>query len=167
LGGISIASFAYADLFFRNSRFRVKTFFFGEINMEQETVIGYAFLEMPDPPESLSAGARAHWDELIPTIFDLKKARPADIPVLILLVEARSDVDSLQATLRAEGFCTTSAAGSKKSHPAVRTLENARREVLSLMDGFGLTPGIVQKAPAYSGHLHELSWRNKPDDKCE
>jgi P27 family predicted phage terminase small subunit len=135
--------------------------------MEQETTIAYAFLELPDPPESLSTAARAHWDELIPTIFDLKTARPADIPVLILLCEARSDVDALQVTLRAEGFCTTSAAGSKKSHPAVRTLENARREVLGLMDRFGLTPGITQKAPAYSGHLHELSWRNKQDDECE
>jgi len=42
--------------------------------MEKETVIGYAFLEMPDPPESLSAGGRAYWDELIPVIFDLKTA---------------------------------------------------------------------------------------------
>jgi hypothetical protein len=55
--------------------------------MEQQTTIGYAFLEMPEPPESLSTGARRHWDELIPTIFDLKTARPADIPILILLVK--------------------------------------------------------------------------------
>lgn len=135
--------------------------------MEKETVIGYAFLEMPDPPESLSTGARAHWDELIPTIFDLKTARPADIPVLILLCEARADVDALQATLRKEGFTTESAAGSKKSHPAVRSLENARSEVLGLMDRFGLTPGYTQQAPAYSGHLHELSWRNKLEDEWE
>ena len=132
--------------------------------MEQETTIGYAFLEMPDPPESLSTAARVHWDELIPVIFDLKTARPADIPVLILLCESRADLDALQATLRKEGFTTESAAGSKKGHPATRTLENARREVLGLMDRFGLTPGYTSKAPSYAGHLHELSWRNAPDD---
>ncbi len=43
--------------------------------MEKQTVIGYAFLEMPDPPESLSTAARAHWDELVPVIFDLKARR--------------------------------------------------------------------------------------------
>jgi len=128
--------------------------------MEQETTIGYAFLEMPVAPESLSTAARAHWDELIPVIYDLKTARPADIPVLILLCESRADVDALQATLRKEGFTTESAAGSKKSHPATKTLENARREVLGLMDRFGLTPGFTQKAPAYADHLDRYKRMN-------
>jgi len=85
----------------------------------------------------------------------------------VLLVGTRADLNALQATLRKEGFTTESAAGSKKSHPATKTLENARREVLGLMDRFRLTPGYTQKAPAYSAHLHELSWRNNLEDEWE
>lgn len=109
---------------------------------------------IPEPPETLSAGARGHWDELMPIIFDLGTARVADIPALIILCEARSDLDALQETLRRDGFCTESAAGSKKSHPAVKSLENSRHQVEHQMDRFGLLPGIyTQKARDYTAYM--------------
>ncbi len=102
---------------------------------------GFRLEEIPPPPENLSAAAREHWLELIPVIFELRTARPADIPALVLLVEMRADLDALQSAIESDGITTEAGSGGKKAHPALRSLEATRRQVESMMDRFGLLPG--------------------------
>ena len=133
------------------------------MNSELESKTRFRLEQIPEAPESLSSGAREHWDELIPIIFELKTARVCDIPALILMVEARADLNALQDTLRREGFTTESAAGSKKTHPAQRSLENARRQVETMLDRFGLIPGsFPRKAPDYQSYVEH--WRRMHTD---
>jgi len=133
--------------------------------MKLKTNIGFAFEEIPEAPESLSAGARVHWDELIPVIYDLKTARPADIPALVILCEARADLDNLQNAIREEGITTEAGSGGKKTHPALRSLEVARRQVETMLDRFGLIPGsFPRKAPDYQSYVEHWH-RMHPDGK--
>ena len=44
------------------------------MNSELESNTGYRLEEIPPPPETLSPGARGHWLELLPIIYDLKTA---------------------------------------------------------------------------------------------
>ena len=114
---------------------------------------GYRFEEMPEIPAGLSDGALKHWDELLPIIFELATARPADIPALVMLCEMRADLDLLQDTIRKEGITTVAGSGGRKAHPAMRSLEVARRQVLSLLDQFGLlAESFPNKRPKYSSY---------------
>ena len=114
---------------------------------------GYRFEEIPEIPAGLSDGALKHWNNLMPVIFELGTARPADIHALVLLVEMRADLDALQDTIRKEGITTQAGSGGKKAHPAMRSLEATRRQVLSLLDRFGLlAESFPNKRPKYSSH---------------
>ncbi len=107
---------------------------------------------MPEVPAELSDGARKHWDNIMPIIFELGTARPADIHALVLLCEMRVDLDALQGTIRQEGITTVAGSGGKKAHPALRSLEATRRQVENLLDRFGLMPGYTPQAPKYSNY---------------
>jgi P27 family predicted phage terminase small subunit len=119
-----------------------------------ESKTGFRLEEIPPPPESLSPGAVAHWLELLPIIFELGTARVCDIPALILLCEARADLDALQSAIRSEGITTEAGSGGRKANPALRSLEVALRQVETMLDRFGLIPGsFPRKAPSYADHL--------------
>ena len=114
---------------------------------------GFRFEEMPEIPAGLSDGALKHWNNLMPVIFELGTARPTDIPALVMLCEMRADLDLLQDTIRKEGITTVAGSGGRKAHPAMRSLEVARRQVLSLLDQFGLLAGsFPHKQPKYSNY---------------
>lgn len=121
---------------------------------ELESKTGFRLEEIPPPPETLSPAAAAHWLELLPIIFELRTARVCDIPALILMVEARADLDSLQSAIRSEGITTEAGSGGKKAHPALRSLEATRRQVESQMGSFGLMPGShAHRVTTYAAYL--------------
>ena len=72
----------------------------------EESKTRFRLEEIPPPPETLSPGAREHWLELIPLVFELRTARVCDIPALVLMCEARADLDALQSAIRTEGHTT-------------------------------------------------------------
>jgi P27 family predicted phage terminase small subunit len=164
-GGIPSDSIAHAFSFFRKSKFTPKTFFSGVHKMTQlKSNTGYRLEEIPPAPDSLSAGAREHWAELIPLVFELGTARNCDVPALVLLCEARSDLDSLQNAIREKGHTTTAGSGGKKANPAQRALEATRRQVENQMGSFGLMPGSrAHRVTAYADYLDHWH-RMHPDD---
>ena len=130
---------------------------------ELDTNIGYAFEEMPEMPEmpeSLSEPACHHWNEVMPVIFDLKSARPADNPALIILCEAMADLDAMQASIRQDGFTHTAPSGAVKGHPALRGLEVTRSKVEHLLNQFDLMPSQY-RVPKYADYLKEVEWQKK------
>ena len=68
--------------------------------MELDSKARYRLEEVPPPPKTLSPSAREHWLNLLPIIVELGTARNCDIEGLTLMVEARADLDLIQASLR-------------------------------------------------------------------
>ena len=128
--------------------------------MDLKPSTGFAFDELPEMPESLSEPARQHWNELIPLIHDLKNARPADIPILIVMCEALADLNAMQASIRRDGFTSTTPTGAVKGHPALRGLEACRNKVEHLMDQFGLMPSGY-RLRSYAEYLKEVERRKQ------
>jgi len=127
---------------------------------------GFAFEELPEMPESLSEPARQHWNELIPLIYNLNRARPADIPILIILCEAVADLNAMQASLRRDGFTSKTPTGAVKGNPVLRGLETCRSKVEHLMDQFGLMPGGY-RLRSYAEYLEEVEHRKQREAERE
>jgi P27 family predicted phage terminase small subunit len=120
----------------------------------------YRLEQLPEPPDSLSQGARQQWKVLMPTIFELGTARPADLPAIAMLCEIYADINRMEEILRTEGFTVEAGSGGIKSHPATKCLEGARRQAQQLMDQFGLLPGsMAHQAPK----INEYRWRRHYD----
>jgi len=117
--------------------------------MNNENHTDCRFEVMPPAPDSLSEGALKHWAALLPAIVELETGRPADIPVLVMLVEMMADVDALQDAIRQEGHTIEAGSGGRKAHPALRSLEATRRQAQDLLGKFGLMPGCTPRAANY------------------
>ena len=116
----------------------------------------YRLREIPDPPDTLSAGGRKEWTTLAKQIYELRTARPADVRLLEVLCELLSDISVLQETIRADGLTIEAGSGGRKGHPGLASLEKARRHAQNLLDQFGLTPGtITLQAPEYQEYRHK------------
>jgi len=110
---------------------------------------GYRLSEIPEPPDSMSEGGRREWHSLAKTLYELRTARPADLRLLELLCEILADISALEETIRKDGYTTEAGSGGKKGHPALASLEKARRQAQNLLDRFGLVPGYTPKAPKH------------------
>jgi len=73
---------------------------------------GFRLEAIPEPPVPLSEGAAAEWPRLASMVYQLGRARAADLRALALLAELLADVRALENAIRHEGIATKSAAGS-------------------------------------------------------
>jgi len=101
----------------------------------------YRLESIPEPPDTLSVGAEREWKAILPVIFELQMARPADLRTLELLCEILADINTLQQTVRRDGILIHTGTESYKCHPAQKSLEVARRQAQNLLDKFDLVPG--------------------------
>ena len=120
----------------------------------------YRLESVPEPPDTLSAGAEQEWKAIAPVIFDLRTARPADLRTLELLCEILADISTLQETIHKDGILIGTGTDSYKTHPAQKSLEVARRQAQNLLDKFGLVPGsgarrAAKFEPGTHKHLYE------------
>jgi P27 family predicted phage terminase small subunit len=101
---------------------------------------GEALREAPPPPEGMSERACAAWEVLAGETVALNVLTSADLPMLALLAETQATAAELEATIRAEGFTIPTAAGGRKSHPALRALESTRNAAGRFLPHLGLSP---------------------------
>jgi len=101
----------------------------------------YRLESIPEPPDTLSVGAEQEWKAIVPVIYELQTARPADLRTLELLCEILADINTLQETVRRDGILIGTGTDSYKTHPAQKSLEVARRQAQNLLDKFDLVPG--------------------------
>ena len=119
----------------------------------------YQLSEIPEPPDSVSNGARIEWLALAKTVFELQTARPADLRTFELMCELLADINSLQETIRSEGYTVEAGSGGRKGHPGLASLEKARRQAQSLLDQFGLVPGgRTIRAPKFEAGPHKYRY---------
>jgi P27 family predicted phage terminase small subunit len=111
----------------------------------------YRLESIPEPPDTLSAGAKQEWKVLSPIIYELQTARPADLRTLELLVELLADINTLQETVRTDGVLIGTGTESYKTHPAQKSLEIARRQAQ------------IMGRPRKPIELHRLSGADKKD----
>ncbi len=101
-------------------------------------------LTAPRPPKHLSERAAREWRRLAPLVVGLGTMTAADFPALELLAATMATAAHASETIELEGLSTTTADGSKKSHPALRVLERARSQARALLADFGLNPRARQ-----------------------
>jgi P27 family predicted phage terminase small subunit len=103
----------------------------------------------PEPPSTLSNGARLEWLKLAPVAVELGTITAGDLRSFELLVETLAGASELQSLVSAEGLLIPAANGEKKANPAQRSLETARTQAARLLTEFGMTPksrNYVQRA---------------------
>jgi P27 family predicted phage terminase small subunit len=95
------------------------------------------------PPAHLSPVGAAEWARLAPSATTAGTLTAGTARAFELLCETLATERAATAIVAAQGICVVSAAKTTKPHPAVRTLEVARGQVLPLLRRFGLLPGRV------------------------
>ncbi len=126
-----------------------------------ENFPAYRLTCVPLPPNTLSEDAREDWKLLATQIYQLRTARPVDLRLLEMLCEISADIRALQKTIRIDGYTIEAGSGGRKGHPALASLEKARRHAQNLLDLFGLTPGTyTPKAPKYHAHNHQTNYED-------
>ena len=113
---------------------------------------GYRLESVPEAPDTLSAGGKREWKAIVPVIFEIRTARPADLRTLELLCEILSDISTLHAVIRKDGILIGTGTDSYKTHPAQKSLEVARRQAQNLLDKFGLVPEGNQARKFYASN---------------
>jgi P27 family predicted phage terminase small subunit len=134
--------------------------FFWRIDMnEPHKHPSYRLSEIPEPPGTMSEGARQEWNSLAKTLYELRTARPADLRLLELLCEILADISVLEKTIRTDGYTVEAGSGGRKGHPALASLEKARRQAQNLLGRFGLVPGTCTvKAPKFHAYNHKTNY---------
>ena len=120
----------------------------------------YRLESIPEPPAALSECGKQEWNAIVPVIYELQTARPADLRTLELLCEILADINTLQETVRKDGILIGTGTDSYKTHPAQKSLEVARRQAQNLLDGFGLVPGLrARRVGKYEAGPHNARYR--------
>ncbi len=120
-----------------------------------ENFPAYRLASIPPAPDTLSHGARQEWVTLAKQIYQLQTGRPADLRSLELLCEVLAEISVLQETINSEGYTVEAGSGGRKGHPALTSLERARRHAQNLLDKFGLVPGSkAKRAPKFDSERY-------------
>ena len=107
---------------------------------DKATLAGVRLTEAPEPPDTLSNGARVEWQSLAPVLVELGTICRGDLRAFEQLCETLSTANALQAVIAAEGILLKMGNGSYKTNPAQKSLETARNQAARLYTEFGLTP---------------------------
>jgi P27 family predicted phage terminase small subunit len=115
---------------------------------------GERLTEAPEPPDTLSLGARQEWIALAPVLVELGTLCRGDLRAFEQLCETLATANSLQAIIQAEGVLLKMGNGGFKTNPAMKSLEVARNQAARLFTEYGLTPkarNYVSRAPEPKG----------------
>lgn len=111
---------------------------------------GERLTEAPEPPDTLSRGAKQEWQGLACVLVELGVLTLADLRTLALLCETLATVTELENTIQREGFTIAAATGGHKAHPALKALETTRNAAHRMLGDYGLHPkarNYVSRAP--------------------
>lgn len=104
---------------------------------------------MPDPPATLSDGARRHWFGLVPILASMGILFRADSLAFVELCETAAEIDDYRADIRKKGryqvVKTKSGAKFERQRPVVANLADASRRLKTWLIDFGLTPAARSK----------------------
>lgn len=123
----------------------------GTLRNGRKTAVAHTRLtRVPAPPERLSDGARDEWRRLAPPLVAARTLTAADLRALEMLTETLATADAMAQVVRTEGTTIEVGSGTRKAHPALQALAQARAQAHRLLCDFGLTPrsrGAIDAAP--------------------
>lgn len=94
----------------------------------------------PAPPERLSEAARDEWRRLAPLLVTAGTLTAADLRALELLADTLATAGEMAQVVRDQGSTIEVGSGTRKAHPALQALAQARAQAHRLLSDFGLTP---------------------------
>lgn len=100
---------------------------------------GFARLA-PEPPEWLSAEARAEWDRVVPELQRLELLKIPDRAALTAYCETWSRLVTALMEVKVDGLTVTGSQGQPVKNPAVAIAEMAGKELRAWCAEFGFTP---------------------------
>jgi P27 family predicted phage terminase small subunit len=107
----------------------------------------------PKMPTHLSKAAKAEWRRLVPLLLERGSLTDADSAVLSIYAENYSRWLAAKADVEANGLTIVIsvldkhgvAVTTRKTNPALRTLENCERSLRAFLREFGMTPATRER----------------------
>src|SRR4051794_14934189 len=106
-------------------------------------------------PQTLTAAARAEWQELAPVAQRLGTLTATTARSFELLVETLATERTARELVAEAGITVSTGRGGVKPHPAVRTMETARVQAAALLRLFRLDPGNPRKTATDDDDKHK------------
>jgi P27 family predicted phage terminase small subunit len=100
------------------------------------------------PPKSLGSEAAAFWRRTAKILKPQGRLTAADAAAFERLCVAWAAVGEIDAILRAEGWTVATAAGGVKPHPAAALRQAEMKNLIALLDRFGLNPAARLRVPS-------------------
>lgn len=109
----------------------------------------------PEPPDSLSDGAREEWDRIVPGLDQLDLLKPEDYAALVEHCETWATYIACVGLVRRDGIVLVNPENGRiYKNPALAAAEAAGAQLRASCREFGLTPSSEQnlaKAPGAGG----------------
>lgn len=105
----------------------------------------------PDPPEHLSATARAHWMQIVTILTDVRVMTNLDVDALAVYCETYSFWVEATERVRHLGMVIKTDKGSIIQNPYLRIANSAQESMLQLLKEFGMTPASRTRVQAAQG----------------
>jgi P27 family predicted phage terminase small subunit len=107
----------------------------------------------PKMPTHLSKAGKAEWRRLVPLLCERGSLTDADSAVLSIYAETYSRWLAAKADVEQNGLTITvsvldkhgAAVTSRRTNPALRTLENCERSLRAFLREFGMTPATRER----------------------
>jgi len=107
----------------------------------------------PQMPSHLSKEARKEWKKILPKLLERGSLTDADSTALSLYVETYSRWLTAKRDVETNGIAVSvtvldkhgTPVTTRKSNPALRTLENCERSLRSFLREFGMTPATRER----------------------
>jgi P27 family predicted phage terminase small subunit len=109
--------------------------------------------DVPRMPSHLTKEARAEWRRILPMLLQRRSLTPADAQVLALYTENYSRWLAAKRDVEENGIVVSTtvldkhgaAIQTRKTNPALRTLENCERSLRALLRELGATPATRER----------------------
>lgn len=107
--------------------------------------------KLPQAPRWLSEEAKAQWRRIARPLYECGLLTQVDQLALALLCEAFATFMAARAEVEREGMIAISERGGSYQHPAVSIMNSSRKELLTWLREFGMTPSARSRIRVEQG----------------
>lgn len=104
-----------------------------------------------EPPPTLSAQARVHWDKAVELLESARVITAMDVTALALLCDAHARYQQANEALAKYGMVVKSPSGFPMQSPFLAMANKASEQMLKLLTEFGMTPSSRARVSAVTG----------------
>lgn len=94
----------------------------------------------PAPPVWMSKAGKKQWRRIARPLLDCGLLTEIDLLALAMLCETYATYQDARLAIVQEGLLVAGGTGASKKNPAATVMETARKDLLTMMREFGMTP---------------------------